>query len=217
MQEGQCCGHVSGSRTKKFILKRWGSSRRGHTCSTNTRKLTSIIRVPGEWSELTNWTALLTGWADRPLVAGTGERSRRCCWADEQGAIWATRATWAAEFIHRSLVFTMVIINYCHNFLGRHQYWYLIFTKKISFSFKDHAFWIVYRKKNAQTLYVYIDILDIYHIDFMEEYFVEHATIVHCTTQRQDVIFVAYLLYNRFYMQVSCILTGVGKSTSLWK
>lgn len=155
MQEGRCCGHVSGSRTKKFILKRWGSSRRGRTCSTNTRKLTSIIRVPGERSELTNWTVLLTDWADRPLVAGTDERSRRRCWADEQGAIWATRATWAAEFIHRSLVFTMVIINYCHNFLGRHQYWYLIFTKKISFFFKDHAFWIVCRK-NLLKLYMSI-------------------------------------------------------------
>lgn len=54
-------------------------------------------------------------------------------------------------------------------------------------------------------------------LTFMKEYFVEHATIVHCTTQRQDVFFFffAYLLYNRFYMQVSCILTGVGKSTSL--
>lgn len=198
MQEGQCCGHVSGSRTKKFILKRWGSSRRGRTCSTNTRKLTSIIRVPGERSELTNWTALLTGWADRPLVAGTGERSRRRCWADEQEAIWATRATWAAEFIHRSLVFTMVIINYCHNFLGRHQYWYLIFTKKISFSFKDHAFWIVCRKN---LLKLYMSILTFK--TFMKEYFVEHATIVHCTIQRQDLIFfclssVQQVLYASF-------------------
>lgn len=79
VQEGQCCGHVSGSRTKKFTPRRWGSSRRGRTCSTNIRKLTSIIRVPGEWSGLMNWTVLLTGWADRPLVAGTGERSRLRC------------------------------------------------------------------------------------------------------------------------------------------
>lgn len=202
MQEGRCCGHVSGSHTKKFILKRWGSSRRGHTCSTNTRKLTSIIRVPGERSELTNWTVLLTGWADRPLVAGTGERSQRRCWADEQEAIWATRATWAAEFIHRSLVFTMVIINHCHNFLGRHQYWYLIFTKKISFSFKDHAFWIVCRK-NSLKLYMSILTFKTFTTLTSWKYFVEHATIVHCTTQRQDVIFfclssVQQVLYASF-------------------
>lgn len=32
------------------------------------------------------------------------------------------------------------------------------------------------QKKFAQTLYVYIDILDIYHIDFMEEYFVKQRS-----------------------------------------